>query len=134
MKTLSENFGGADDDHVLIEVFLPQLLTPEVAAHLSTEHVHRLVEIGLEDCMLLKDQGYRINLLPLALYELKKDQHSLRERMRSALACLRPYPPIPGQICDAAEEQQSMFYPNLQDVSGWNTTSGRNTDLCPEQQ
>jgi len=61
VKTLTKNFSSADNDHVFREVLLPKLLAPQITAHISTEHVHWLIEVRFEDSMLLKDQLNGIN-------------------------------------------------------------------------
>lgn len=66
MKALAKDFSSADNHHVFIEVLLPKFSAPQIAAHIATKHVHWLVKIGLEDCMLLENQGYRIDLASLA--------------------------------------------------------------------
>lgn len=62
METLVEDFRGAYNHHILREVLLPELPTPQVAAHVPTEIVHGLVEIGMKYCMLLEDKCDRVNL------------------------------------------------------------------------
>lgn len=62
-EALSEDLGGADNDHVLIEMLCPYLLRPEVAAHGTTEALHFLVEVSFEYGELLKNQSHGVDLL-----------------------------------------------------------------------
>ena len=59
-QTLIENFCCANNDHIFLEVFLPNFLVPEIAAHLAAESFDLLIKIALKDRKLLKDQGNRI--------------------------------------------------------------------------
>ena len=63
VQTLSENFGGTHNDHVICEMLLPFGFAPQVTTHIATEHIHRLIKVGFQDSMLLEDKCDGINLL-----------------------------------------------------------------------
>lgn len=75
-ETLVEDFCGADYDHVFIEVLFPGKFVPEIASHLSTKALNTVIKVAFQDCVLLKYQCDRIDLLYFSI---------LRSRMKTRL-------------------------------------------------
>ena len=61
-QTLIEHVGGADDDHVLLEVGAPDFLAPQITSHVAAEPFDLLVEVAFKYGILLEDERDAINL------------------------------------------------------------------------
>lgn len=61
MKTVAQDFGSANNDHIFLNVFVPYSLVPQVNTHVSAEHIHGLIQISLQNMVLLENELDRVN-------------------------------------------------------------------------
>lgn len=61
-ETLIQDFGRAHNDHMLLEMFFPDLPVPEIRSHCSAEATDAEVSIVVKNRCLLKDQCHGIHL------------------------------------------------------------------------
>jgi hypothetical protein len=58
VQALPKNFRSTDNNHIVVKMTLPAFSAPQIASHVATKHIHRLIEVCLEYGVLLKDKSY----------------------------------------------------------------------------
>ena len=62
-ETLIEDLCCTHKDHVIAQMLIPYTLVPQICTHFATESIDLLIKIAFQNSILLKDQGYTVNLV-----------------------------------------------------------------------